>query len=139
MSRTARLCVIDDDVVVLAAMALGLREAGYEVLTAPGAAAGLDMIGRSDIDAIVTDMNMPGTSGAQLIAEARATWPGLPIIAISGSQTLDGQSLLDQALRLGADALLGKPFQIAALTALLDRTLAERVMTRPSSRASAAG
>jgi DNA-binding response OmpR family regulator len=126
VSKPVRICLIDDDVVVLEATALGLRDAGYEVLTAPGAAAGLDMIDRTDIDAIITDMNMPGTSGAQLIAEARARWPKLPIIAISGSQTAEGRSMLDQASALGADALVPKPFRAAALQRVLEAVMARK-------------
>jgi CheY-like chemotaxis protein len=118
--------VIDDEVAVLDATALGLREAGYEVLTAPGAAAGLDVVDRSQIDAIVTDMNMPGTSGAQLIVEARAKWPDLPIIAVSGSHAADGASMLDQACALGADALLAKPFRAADLRRVIDRVMGEK-------------
>jgi DNA-binding response OmpR family regulator len=126
MSKAARICVIDDEVVVLDATASGLREAGYDVLTAPGAAAGLDMIDRAEIDAIVTDMNMPGTSGAQLIAEARARWPNLPIIAISGSHTAEGESMLDSARALGADAMVAKPFRAAVLRDVLASVLSQR-------------
>ena len=125
-----RICLIDDDVIVLEAMAMGLREAGYAVLTAPGAAAGLDLIQRGGADIIVTDMNMPGTSGAQLIAQARASWPDMPIIAISGSSSGDGESMLDAAAALGADALLPKPFRIADLKSVLDRVLAAKQAAR---------
>jgi CheY-like chemotaxis protein len=121
-----RICVIDDDVMSLEAMAHGLRDAGYMVLAAPGAAAGLDLIQRGGADAIVTDMNMPGTSGAQLIVEARARWPDMPIVAISGSSDADGESMLDAARRLGADALLAKPFRVAQMKEVLDRVLAAR-------------
>jgi CheY-like chemotaxis protein len=113
-------------VVVLDATADGLREAGYEVLTAPGAAAGLDVIDRTAIDAIVTDMNMPGTSGAQLITQARQRWPDLPIVAISGSHTAQGESMLDSARALGADALVAKPFRAVELARVLDGVLATR-------------
>lgn len=126
MSKSTRICLIDDDVIVLEAMALGLRDAGYEVATAPGAAAGLDTVKRTGADAIVTDMNMPGTSGAQLIAEARALWPNMPIVAISGSSSEDGVSMLDAARALGADALLPKPFRVAQLKQMLDGLLAQK-------------
>jgi CheY-like chemotaxis protein len=121
-----RICLIDDDVILLDATALGLREAGYAVLTAPGAAAGLDLVQRGGADIIVTDINMPGTSGGELIAQARASWPDLPIIAISGSNTADGESMLDAARALGADALLSKPFRIAQLKDMLNRVLTEK-------------
>jgi CheY-like chemotaxis protein len=130
MSRRARICVIDDDVVVLDAMAVGLTDAGYEVLTAPGAVAGLDLVARTGADVIVTDMNMPGTSGAQLIAEARALWPDIPIIAMSGSLTVEGGSMLDMARALGVNVLLQKPFRVGALKTELERLLADRRATQ---------
>jgi CheY-like chemotaxis protein len=126
-----RICLIDDDVIVLDATALGLRDAGYAVMTAPGAAAGLDLIQRGGADAIVTDMNMPRTSGAQLIAEARASWPAIPIIAMSGSITAEGESMLDAARALGADALLQKPFRVAQLKEILDQVLADKLASKP--------
>ncbi len=126
MADSMRICLIDDDVAILDAMALGLREAGYIVSIAPGAAAGLDLVEREGAQAIVTDMNMPGTSGAQLITEARAKWPRLPIIAISGSIDAAGASMLDLARDLGADALLAKPFRVRELKETLDRILAQR-------------
>jgi CheY-like chemotaxis protein len=122
-----RICLIDDDVIVLEATAAGLREAGYAVLTAPGAAAGLDLVQRAGADVIITDMNMPGTSGAELIVQVRASWPEMPSIAISGSFNAAGGSMLDVARKLGADALLPKPFRVAHLKDALDRVIAQRV------------
>jgi DNA-binding response OmpR family regulator len=123
MAIQARICLIDDDVVLLDAIAAGLRDAGYHVCTAPGAVAGLDLASREEVDAIVTDMNMPGTSGAELIAEARAKWPNLPIVAISGAQAVDGVSVHDAARALGADVLLNKPFRTRALHEVLQGLL----------------
>lgn len=120
----SRICLVDDDILVRDALALGLSDAGYEVLTAPGAAAGLDLIARREVDAVVTDINMPGAGGAQLIAEVRARWPHLPIIAISGAAAIDGQSLSDAARGLGADTALVKPFRARQLAEALDRILA---------------
>jgi DNA-binding response OmpR family regulator len=126
MAARARICLIDDDVVALDAIALGLRDAGYEVLTAPGAAAGLDLVAREGVDAIVTDINMPGTSGVQLIAEARAAWPALPIIAISGASVIGGVSVTEAARAFGADALVAKPFLARELSRVLTQALERR-------------
>lgn len=126
MSQHARICLIDDDIFVRDAIALGLRDLGYTVKVAPGAMAGLDLIEHGAIDAVVTDMRMPGASGAQLIAEARARWPSMPIIAISGASHVDGLSVGDAARALGADALLTKPFRATELAAALEKLLNQR-------------
>ncbi len=107
-------------------MALGLSDAGFDVITAPGAAAGFDIVSREDIQAVITDMNMPGTGGAQFIAEARCRWPDMPIIAISGAATIDGRNTADVARELGADATLIKPFRARELAALINRVLEAR-------------
>jgi DNA-binding response OmpR family regulator len=126
MTTRARICLIDDDVVLLDALAMSLREVGYYDATAPGAAAGLDLMMRDKMDVIVTDMNMPGTSGAQFIAEARAKWAELPIVAISGATVIDGISARDAARALGADALLAKPFRAHALGQVIEQLVAAR-------------
>jgi DNA-binding response OmpR family regulator len=126
----ARICLIDDDIFVRDALGLGLSDAGFEVLSAPGAAAGYDLIAREEVDAVVSDLNMPGTDGAQLIAQLRARWPKLPVVAISGASVIDGRSVLDVARARGADATLIKPFRARELAALLERLIAERDTTR---------
>ncbi|MEQ1492948.1 MAG: response regulator [Terricaulis sp.] len=118
--------MIDDDIFVRDAMALGLSDAGFDVVTAPGAAAGFDIASREVVQAIITDMNMPGTGGAQFISEARARWPDIPIIAISGAPAIDGRNTSDVARELGADATLIKPFRARELAALINRVIAAR-------------
>lgn len=119
----ARVCLIDDDIYVRDAMALGLADEGFEIVTAPGVAAGLDIVAREGADAIITDMHMPGADGAGLIAEARKRWPHIPIIAITGSMTFGGEDIEDVAKRFGVDALMVKPFRARELAETLKRLL----------------
>jgi DNA-binding NtrC family response regulator len=95
MMESARICLIDDDIYVRDSLALGLREAGDVVPAAPSAVSGLDFVRRHGADAIVTDMRMPGTTGAELIAQAGAAWPLIAIIAISGAGAIDGRDVAD--------------------------------------------
>ena len=91
MTTARRICLIDDDTFARNALTLALEDAGYQVVSAPGAAAGFDAVRRNGADAIVTDMNMPGTDGAELITQARAAWPKMPIVAINVlNRHLDG-------------------------------------------------
>jgi DNA-binding response OmpR family regulator len=118
------ICLVDDDAFVRDALSLGLTDAGLKVLTAPGAAAGFDIITRQRVDLLVTDMNMPGTDGAEFIVQVRARWPGLPIVAISGADHVDGRPVADIARELGADAALQKPFRANELATLIAGLLA---------------
>ena len=123
MTTRARICLIDDDILVRDAMALGLTDSGFDVITAPGAGAGIDIASRERIHAIITDMNMPGTNGAQFITQARALWPTIPIIAISGAAIIDGRNTADIADELGANATLMKPFRARQLADLINQIL----------------
>lgn len=123
MAHRPRICLIDDDPMVRDALALGLGDAGFDVVLAEAAQTGLDLIAREPFEAVVTDMNMPGFGGAQLIAELRQRWPALPVVAISGGGAIDGREVAELARESGANACLVKPFRArdiaAALTPLL--------------------
>jgi CheY-like chemotaxis protein len=123
MTTARRICLIDDDTFARNALTLALEDAGYQVVSAPGAAAGFDAVRRNGADAIVTDMNMPGTDGAELITQARAAWPKMPIVAISGSSVVGERALTDVAKDRGANAALAKPFAVRELTDVLEKLL----------------
>jgi DNA-binding response OmpR family regulator len=118
--------LVDDDIFVRDALALGLGDAGFDVISAPGAAAGFDLAERENVDAIVTDMYMPGTGGAQFIPQLRERWPLMPIVAISGAGVIDGKPTEQAARELGADAAMVKPFRAKELANLLSSLLAQR-------------
>jgi DNA-binding response OmpR family regulator len=116
--------LIDDDAFVREAMALGLTDCGFEVIAAHDAAAGFDLAGREPVHAMVADMNMPGACGADLIAAARARWPDMAIVAISGAAVTDGRNTADVARQAGADAILIKPFRARQLADAVEVAMA---------------
>jgi DNA-binding response OmpR family regulator len=127
VSKRPRICLIDDDPMVRDALSLGLEDAGYDVVTIGDGEAGLALIARESIDAVVTDMNMPGLGGGQLIAALRAERPALPIIAISGGGEMGGRNVTDLARESGANLCLVKPFRARDIAAALDRLLPGRL------------
>lgn len=130
MTARPRICLIDDDTFVRDTLALGLSDAGFDVLPAAGAAPGFDLVRQQSVDGVVTDMGMPGVSGAQLIAELREHWPRLPIVAISGAGVIDGRPIVEVAQALGADATMVKPFRTRDLAELIHRLLARAAERR---------
>lgn len=121
MGSSARVCLIDDDPLVRDALALGLSDWGYDVVVAHDGEAGLGVIATENPAVVVTDMNMPGVGGAQLIPAIRARWPTLPVIAISGGGEFAGRAMTDLARDLGAGGVLIKPFRAKDLAALIDK------------------
>lgn len=126
MNPRARVCLIDDDVMVREAMTLGLRDAGFDVIAAPSAAAAIELTSHEHVHALVIDASLPGTTGAaHFIPQARSHWPTVPIIAISGAALIDGRDTAVVTRQLGADATLIKPFRAQRLAFQIERLLAQ--------------
>ena len=118
---TPRVLVVDDDVAVADSLANMLEGHGYEIIVANDVAAALRAVDASAPDVVLTDIYMPGTDGYQLIGALRSKRQSLQIVAMSGgSAELD---VLEFARKLGADAVIDKPFRYAELIALIGRCL----------------
>jgi CheY-like chemotaxis protein len=64
---------------------------------------------------VVTDIHMPGTNGAMVIARLRQRYPEIPVIAISGLFNSGHGMDADVAIALGAARALAKPFKRSEL------------------------
>ncbi len=77
------LC-IDDNAAGLFTRKLLLEAKGFHILTAPDGPAGLAIVAREPVDAVLLDYKMPGMNGAEVAHRLRATHPNLPILVLSG-------------------------------------------------------
>ncbi|HWK88897.1 MAG TPA: ATP-binding protein, partial [Longimicrobium sp.] len=102
--------VVDDEAPIRQAVDRYLSRLGYTVLTAGSGADALVHIGDAScrIDLLLTDMTMPGMSGAELIAEARRRRPSLRIVTTSGYSE-------PQVSEGAVSGHVEKPFDLAAL------------------------
>ena len=114
--------MIDDGEIMRDLVADWLEAAGYGVRKAADGPAGLAEVERAEPALVVTDMCMPGPSGAMVIRSLKEEHPAIPIIAISGHFRSSGCSASD-ALALGAARTLAKPVKrseiIGAVTELV--------------------
>jgi DNA-binding NtrC family response regulator len=84
-TNNACVLIVDDNEAVRETLADILDSAGFCPIQAADAAQALMIMReRSDIDALVTDLSMPGADGITLIRQARAIHPGLPAILLTG-------------------------------------------------------
>ncbi|MGG5818482.1 ATP-binding protein [Falsiroseomonas sp. HW251] len=118
-----RLLLVEDDPLLRETMAEQLRERGIEVIEAGDAAAALVLLAEADaVDALVTDLGMPGLDGVALIAAARRQRPGLPAVLLTG-ETGSDETLLRGCQAGGPASLLHKPAACEALVAQIDGLL----------------
>jgi PAS domain S-box-containing protein len=86
-SRAAggRILVVEDDPLVREMARRSLAEAGYEVMQAADGQTALDLVSRgARVDAVLTDLAMPGIGGRELARRLRETRPSLPVVFMSG-------------------------------------------------------
>ena len=109
--------------------------AGYRVVTAEHAAAALAAVAREKPDVVILDLGLPDRSGFAVISEIRKN-SAIPIIVLSARS--DERSKVE-ALDLGADDYIGKPFGIAELMARIRAALRHRYQSQGETPAFVSG
>jgi CheY-like chemotaxis protein len=120
---TTRILVVDDEPMVRALIARALSDEGYEVVAVANGRAALDAARNSEatFDLIVTNNYMPGLTGAELIAQVRKDFPGLPILHINDVARRDREPKLPSDV-----PTIYKPFSTAALRKAVKQLLRSR-------------
>jgi adenylate cyclase len=80
----ARVLIVDDDEGIRVSFPRLLRRTRYEVLVAESAEAALDLLAAQAVDVIVSDCQMPGMRGPELLARVRSLYPTVACILLSG-------------------------------------------------------
>jgi DNA-binding response OmpR family regulator len=118
---------VEDDPAIRQALAEGLAAEGFVAETAADGVDGLWMAKEHDFDIVVLDIMLPGLSGYEVCRRLRGTGSTVPILMLTAK---DGEYDEADALDLGADDFLSKPFSyivlVARIRALLRRAPASR-------------
>ncbi len=101
-----RVLVCDDELQILRALKLVLREAGFEVTATATAAEALDQASVDPPDAAIIDLVLPDGDGVEVCAQLRS-WSSIPIIVLSA---IGEEEEKVRALEAGADDYVTKPF-----------------------------
>jgi len=121
--KNATVLVVDDEPHYREIMTGWFEKEGMRVLTADNGVRALELLQQNEINAIVTDIRMPGMDGGELVKRAKAMGKYTPAaVAISGFTDLSPRDAYD----LGIEAQLSKPVQRKALVSALRRTLMDR-------------
>jgi two-component system cell cycle sensor histidine kinase/response regulator CckA len=123
---TETILLVEDDTDVRIATRRLLERMGYHVLEAgtPQAALDLAVVHRGSIDAVLTDVVMPGMSGPALAAEIRTLRPQLPVLFMSACN--DDESMERYGLHAPDVSFIAKPFSPAELALRLRAALGAR-------------
>ena len=108
-----RVLTVEDDDGIRASLALALGDEGYEVLEAPSAEYGLELLQTEQVDLMLVDLMLGGMDGYTFIRRVRPNHD-TPVIVLSARA--DTPDIVD-ALEAGADDYVTKPFDLAELLA----------------------
>lgn len=119
----ASILIIDDDYQILRALRQVLEADGHEVFDAPDGKSALRRFAGSPTDLVITDIYMPEMDGLDFLVRVREAFPEARIIAMSGGGMFPKGKTLDYAAKLGAQAILQKPFKASKLREVIRSTL----------------
>lgn len=119
-----RVLVVDDDPRVRELLLRLLTAHGYSATEADGTDAALERLAHDgDIPLVISDLNMPGRDGRELLRELRQRHPDTAVVMLTGS---DDVATAVECLKIGASDYLSKPVQVQEVRARIEKALAER-------------
>ncbi|HET6408377.1 MAG TPA: PAS domain S-box protein [Chthoniobacteraceae bacterium] len=117
---SGRLLIVDDIELVLECTCDFLQAVGFEVRSAKNADEALRILSTQPIDLLLTDFNMPGLSGLELISQVRTRWPEIKCILASGYLDENVERRITTEFNAGT---LRKPYNVAGAAELVRKML----------------
>jgi DNA-binding response OmpR family regulator len=127
----AKVLIVEDDELIAAGMAQHLAAAGFDPVRVGRGEVGLARLRYEHPDVVVLDLMLPGVDGWSLIESARAEGIGTPIVVVSARGTEHDRV---NALEIGADDYLVKPFSMTELVARVRAAARRGVRAQPEER-----
>jgi putative nucleotidyltransferase with HDIG domain len=123
----ARVLAVDDEPSACKLLSLILGPPAFHCTTARNGEEALVTLQRERFDAVISDLNMPGIGGMELLMQVRDRYPQMAFLVTTGVDDVD---VGVQAMRCGADDYLVKPLRENAVLASLERALHKRQLER---------
>jgi two-component system response regulator PhoP len=115
-----RLLLVEDDVTLNRSLGAQLEKAGYSVTLATDGKEGLYFAREYPLDLAIVDLGLPSLSGVELIRELRADGKDYPVLVLTARDRWQDKV---EALKIGADDYVVKPFHVEELLARVDALL----------------
>ncbi len=120
-----KLFVIDDEREMVDLIAVGLKKRGFSITTFTSGLEALAAIPTSDVDVIITDLNMKGVTGLELCQRVMLDRPDIPVLVLTAFGSFETAV---GAIRAGAYDFVTKPVEIEALAIAVRRAAEHRAL-----------
>ena len=122
-----KVLVVDDERAMREFLKVLLEKQGHSVITTADGEQALQVVATQPPDLVITDVRMPKVDGIGLLAGIREQHPHLPVILITAYASSDSTI---QAMQLGADDYITKPFRIDEIRLVVEKAMARREKRR---------
>jgi len=117
---TKSVLIVDDDKMLRDGLAVGLRKADFDVITAESAESANEILARISVDAVVLDRMMAGMDGLSFLKSIRAKGDNTPVIMLTA---MSGPENAIDGLSGGANDYMSKPFKLQELILRLNNVI----------------
>jgi DNA-binding NtrC family response regulator len=131
MTEPRRILVVDDDDAMREMVVSLLQDQGFEARGLPSADRAVEILRSEEVDAVVSDIRMPGCSGLELVGELHALRPETPVILMTAFGSIDSAV---EAMRAGAFDYITKPFKRDELLLAVERAFENRALLEENRR-----
>jgi len=135
MAYSPRVLLVDDEPNVLKALGRTLRQESVQILTAPSGEEALLIMREHPVDLLISDMRMPGMSGAELLAQAAKEWPATRRVLLTGYADLESTIKAVNEGRIAS--YLNKPWDDLELRRVVGELLQARFLELENEQLSA--
>ncbi len=119
-----KILVAEDDTLVLKTLELYLKKGGYEVITSSDGLDAMVQFEAQQPDMIITDLMLPILSGLEVLGKVKQRRKDVPVIVLSA---MGQESVIAEAMKLGADHYISKPFNIGQLSEQIRKISLEHI------------
>ncbi|HTY19756.1 MAG TPA: sigma-54 dependent transcriptional regulator [Myxococcota bacterium] len=128
---TRSVLVVDDDAAMRDMVVSLLEDQGIRAQAAGSVDEALKSLGESDVDAVLSDIRMPGRDGIELLGAMRELRPDTPVVLMTAFGSIDSAV---EAMQAGAFDYVTKPFKRDALLVTLERAFERRALEEENRR-----
>ncbi len=124
MAEKRTILLVDDDIFLVDIMAFTFKQSGFEIIKAHNGKEALEVMGKEQIDLILTDIMMPVMDGFELARNVKENeaFKHLPIIFLTAKSNIEDKN---KGFSLGINDYVVKPFNLKDLVSRINKVLDE--------------
>ncbi|NOZ69535.1 MAG: sigma-54-dependent Fis family transcriptional regulator [Deferribacteres bacterium] len=127
----ATILIVEDSEITRRALTHILRRGGFECLEAEDGFEALGLIERHEVDIVLSDQQMPGMDGIELLGKIKSRYPDIPFILLTAHGSVTKAVI---SIKQGADDYLEKPCEPENLVATIRRSLSFRQLSETNKK-----